>query len=652
MNEQKIEEIQNRVNYLLEKAKNTTRGSFSLARDMNQVMREDLEEYNALTKMLEIINDNTKENGIPFINVEGAIIKETNRLDYLNALERTALLSHPESNIENTIEELDNNGIENDEIEQNINKSDEEENLEELSPIETAPLIDNDENVQPLLLNPAPEPLLLNPASEEKIEIEKGTENEEEQIEDIKKENNLIPGTNIEKPRKKREDESYEDYEDYLKEHYKKYGIGNNEVEYYPGTEIPKPRDKYPHEILDGVAATDPYYDDMLNYYAEKYKPTQNTEETEIGEDEHEVVGVRKPEGFLKRHKKALLIAAGVTAVALLAQPVIIPAIMHANSVLWSTPLAKAFPAIQSFLHGCNSVLGNLIGASFDKVTGIWTAAAGTINADAASASLLSALATHAVGIGAVAKVAKKAWNAWKNRKSKKKETIEENEPKIENTEEVSINEKESDDKTINIENSNDLSLDNIASKKNYYINAQTKVAPQFQAATQQILADLNRMQDIIINGKNTPNSNVVDFNGNMIAYDDVLEFKELADKYKFEYKVDNNLINDIISKKNTAENTNEEEVEINSEVEKEDVSEITNDIEINDEISDLKEEIDNGELSEKNVDKEEDINSMSTSEKIENLENMKKEFLEKINNASNGEKLENIEENVGGMHK
>lgn len=142
------------------------------------------------------------------------------------------------------------------------------------------------------------------------------------------------------------------------------------------------------------------------------------------------VTKVTKAKEFLKKHKKAILIAGGIAALALM-QPVIIPAIMHANSVLWVHA-----PALRGMLHGCNLALGKLIGASYVGSTGLWTSAAGTIiNANAASASLLGALATQTASLGAVGIAAKKLATKIKDKiKRKKKDKIEETPIKEEDT--------------------------------------------------------------------------------------------------------------------------------------------------------------------------------------------------------------------------
>ena len=106
---------------------------------------------------------------------------------------------------------------------------------------------------------------------------------------------------------------------------------------------------------------------------------------------------------------------------ALTAQPYIIPAIMHANSVLWTSA-----PALRSFLHGCNLVLGKTIGASYVGSTGLWTAANGAlINAGVANASLLGALTVQATTIGVIGKSAKKLIEKIKDKFEKKQKNDE-----------------------------------------------------------------------------------------------------------------------------------------------------------------------------------------------------------------------------------
>lgn len=154
----------------------------------------------------------------------------------------------------------------------------------------------------------------------------------------------------------------------------------------------------------------------------------------------HKVTKITSAKEFLKKHKKEILIAAGIAAVALTAQPYIIPAIMHANSVLWTSA-----PALRGFLHGCNLVLGKTIGASYVGSSGLWTAASGAlINASAAEASLLGALAIQATTIGVIGTSAKRLVSKIQEKIKKKNENVA---PTTENS-------------NSNITNVEDLTLD------------------------------------------------------------------------------------------------------------------------------------------------------------------------------------------------
>lgn len=104
---------------------------------------------------------------------------------------------------------------------------------------------------------------------------------------------------------------------------------------------------------------------------------------------------------FLKQHKKEIIIGS-LVAVALLYVPVIAPAIMHANSVLWFTGSVSR----KIFLHKCNLFLGKTIGAKFFPITGLWIKANGAmINATAATDSLAGALAVTIANIAALSSI-------------------------------------------------------------------------------------------------------------------------------------------------------------------------------------------------------------------------------------------------------
>lgn len=93
----------------------------------------------------------------------------------------------------------------------------------------------------------------------------------------------LVPGTNFVIPRRMYVGETIPEYEAYLAQHYKQQGL-EHPIEFYPGTNVRKPRPHYPHELIkytengkvvDGNYV-DPYYNEMLNYYAEQNKQITN----------------------------------------------------------------------------------------------------------------------------------------------------------------------------------------------------------------------------------------------------------------------------------------------------------------------------------------------------------------------------------------
>lgn len=116
---------------------------------------------------------------------------------------------------------------------------------------------------------------------------------------------------------------------------------------------------------------------------------------------------VKSAKNFYKKHKKLVLIVAGLASIALLhatVGPVIIPAIMHGNLMLMNK-----IPALAPLFGGVNDLLGGAINASIVKQTvdGItfnaWQLANGAvINPSCASASLLKGLAISGVGSAAL----------------------------------------------------------------------------------------------------------------------------------------------------------------------------------------------------------------------------------------------------------
>ena len=151
-----------------------------------------------------------------------------------------------------------------------------------------------------------------------------------------------------------------------------------------------------------------------------EYEFVTQTKMPEASEPEIEVVKVEPADKIKKNYKKGLLIAGGITAIGLSMATIIVPGIMHANSVLWNH---TSNPVFQDFLHNvCNANLGKLIGATYNDTTGLWTATNGSlINATAAQASVIVALATHAINTSAVGLAAKKLHDKIKAKKEAKR---------------------------------------------------------------------------------------------------------------------------------------------------------------------------------------------------------------------------------------
>lgn len=105
---------------------------------------------------------------------------------------------------------------------------------------------------------------------------------------------------------------------------------------------------------------------------------------------------VKGAKDFYKKHKKIVLIAAGLAAIALIhatVGPILIPAIMHGNLMIGATT-----PALRGFTMFANNILGGLIGAT-KNVHGIWALANGVvINPNMAATSLLKGVAISGIG--------------------------------------------------------------------------------------------------------------------------------------------------------------------------------------------------------------------------------------------------------------
>lgn len=109
------------------------------------------------------------------------------------------------------------------------------------------------------------------------------------------------------------------------------------------------------------------------------------------------VRAVKSAKDFYKRHKKIILIAAGLAAFALVGYHVLIPAIMHGNIMIACTT-----PSVRPFIKSVDRILGSIIGAT-KNAEGIWSLANGVvINPSCAATSLLKGLAVSGIGTSAL----------------------------------------------------------------------------------------------------------------------------------------------------------------------------------------------------------------------------------------------------------
>lgn len=157
------------------------------------------------------------------------------------------------------------------------------------------------------------------------------------------------------------------------------------------------------------------------------------------------VRAVKSAKDFLKKHKKAALIIAGLAAIALVhatVGPMLIPAIMHGNAMI-----GTAAPSLAGYTDFTNNILGGLIGAT-KTAKGGWLLANGVrIGANLSSTSLLKGLAISGVGTAALVTpiVVSIKKLVEKMKKSELKKKLEEENDK--NAKKIERKKKEKDDK-------------------------------------------------------------------------------------------------------------------------------------------------------------------------------------------------------------
>ncbi len=549
MNQEKIKQINDRIEEINRLSNN--RGRII---DGYVISNEYLEEYSDLKSLLEILKENnTRISDIPYVSYDDVMIRE-DLIDDYNKLINMVNLNKKNSNTDlqkskadamKKIDILNISDDDKDEYKRNIESANNEQDIHTI--INTAK---NQNNI-----------------NNKKLENDK-----------------LIPGTKISMPRERKKDEGIEDYEEYLKDHYRPYGYVEDNVIYFPETSIPIPRRPYPHE--NDFQEKDSYYNEMVRYYADRYKayikskdinrnytgsikpgqeiaviddknkdytgpvkPGQelaiiddkknNPNETgTLDEEEHEVKRIRKAINFLKKHKKKIIIGLGLTSLALAFVPGVAPAIMVANSRLW----ACAPSILQPVLHACNVLLSIPAGAT-EVSTGLWAISGKLIN-DAtatASVSIIKSLALSATAFAGTASIVKtikitmgsiknklvqsEKWikNKWDNRKNDNEEILDDD---YEDEEEI-INEKKNTG-----DNSKDL-IEQLNNKRSQIISMMENPINQGQIINlQNNIQKLDRAVDIISDGKNTAINKTEEFMGYRINPNNREELEDILNQF------------------------------------------------------------------------------------------------------------------------
>ena len=127
--------------------------------------------------------------------------------------------------------------------------------------------------------------------------------------------------------------------------------------------------------------------EDIYNDYDDNYEEDYDDEDYyDDYEDEDEIVSVKKS-NITHTMLVALKYLAIIALVIILAKYLVIPTFMQFSSLLWAN-----YPSLHGITHGVSTVLGKLIGATFNPVNGVWTASNGvtTINALVSSQSVMT----------------------------------------------------------------------------------------------------------------------------------------------------------------------------------------------------------------------------------------------------------------------
>ena len=429
-----LEEEKSKVNELIKKiqeaSKNETRGVFMLAADSRNILKSEVERYNALIRMKELLDNNFLDLKYKYEYEDLANIAGLNEINK-KILNPQIVFDNEYALVTARIKKL-----------QNTSGINYEENIEYLSLLKMLDYLKNnfsnmkhifdyqhlrkktnlgelDDDLYFMLINPKLPKVVNEKKNQELTTIVSNkilsTKVLPEEIETL----DVLPPEDkkVETKKEEKEEEIKQDSE--VKELAET--TGSDSLIYAKGEEEAEEKEESPKETeLEQKKVQEP----------EKTLQPQNTDIT-FGQ-KIKVVG-KKSLSWLNEHKKQILIAlaiAGIIATVILAFNALMPAItsaikaaeissistsMISNSALWH----GAEVATQSALHASNvtlaSALENLIGSTalYNSATGVWTIGGMELTSFAVSASTAaeSALATAAattntlLGIGSASSV-------------------------------------------------------------------------------------------------------------------------------------------------------------------------------------------------------------------------------------------------------
>ena len=524
MNERKVEEINQRIDNL-ERLSNG-RGRIIDGRILNP---QYLEEYSDLKEILNLLEENkTRISGIPYVAYNDVMIREDllndyKKLMYNLGMENTVPFS-PTFDNQNKEETQEKNQKEDEKVNKGYTGS--------VKPNES--LVEHSEKE-----NQAKKDTL----EEKKEEILKILNRIDKNPEFKERYKDLVINTNNEEEL----NEYFNDIKNlYSKELYMAYSEALETLDSYnlPG-DI---KEEYKNRLLN--AKTVKEIDSTISEALEEYKkinganpeytgPVKPNESLSIVEQPEKeetnkkrklVTKIRSAKEFLKKHKKKIIVAVGLAALAAAFVPGVVPSLMYANSVLWGhVPFA-----LQQVLHACNSMLSILVGATFDGA--VWYMGGTAINATAASGSIIGALGTIAAGVvgsTAIVSTIKMTIQKIKDKRNKKKENHKQE--KIESKTESQEEEKNKENIIRKKLSSTNL-LERVDGLMDMYAEYMEKM-PEEQMKFQNDIKELGEIRDIILKGRDTSISNTINFEGYRIDPKDKNRLEQLLEKYGITYE-------------------------------------------------------------------------------------------------------------------